>query len=136
MSERVFVDSSAYYAYVDRSEGDRYKQALVTAERFGLEGTDLYTTNYVVAETHALILNRMHRDYAERFLDRLYASATRAIQVTETDQVRARALIHRHHDKPYTLTDAVSFVVMRRLHLKVAWSFDHHFEDMGFTRIE
>lgn len=136
MSERVFVDSSAYFAFVDRSEGDRHRQALVTAGRLGREEAELYTTNYVVAEAHALILNRINRDDAERFLDRLYASATRIIQATEADQTRARELIHRHHDKPYTLTDAVSFAVMRRLHLKTAWSFDHHFEDMGFTRIE
>lgn len=136
MSDRVYFDTSAFFAAADPSEGDRHKLAAATALRLSREGAELHTSNYVVAEAHALIVNRANRDAAERFLDRLYASATRIIQATEADQTRARELIHRHHDKPYTLSDAVSFAVMRRLHLKTAWSFDHHFEDMGCTRIE
>ncbi|HEX6798001.1 MAG TPA: PIN domain-containing protein [Ktedonobacterales bacterium] len=130
------MDTSAYYTLAAPTERERHRQAQAAVQRFGRVEPEFYTTNYVVAETHALILNRLNRDLAERFLDRLYASATRIIQASEADQTRARALIHRHQDKPYTLTDAVSFAVMRRLHLKTAWSFDHHFEDMGFTRIE
>lgn len=136
MSERIFVDTSAWYALTDPSEREHHQRARATMQRLVDEGAELYTTNYVVAETHALVLNRMNRDIAEQVLNRLYASAIRIVRATEGDETRARDLIHHHRDKPYTLADAVSFAVMQRLHLKTSWTLDSHFAEMGFRRIE
>jgi predicted nucleic acid-binding protein len=89
----------------------------------------------VLIELHGLILNRIDRDTAERVLDALYASATRIIRATERDETRARQIIHRHHDKNYSLIDAISFAVMQRLHLRQVWTYDHHFAQFGFTSV-
>jgi len=131
MSERVFIDTSAYYSFVDANDTN-HAQAMATLERFGQTGAELYTTNFVVAETHALILNRLNRDAAERVLVLLYAGGFRVLRATEGDETRARALIHHHRDKEYSLVDAISFVVMQRLHIHLAWSYDQHFASYGF----
>ncbi len=66
MSERVFVDTSAYYALTDRSDAN-HASAVAKAQQFSLEGVDLFTSNYVVAETHTLILNRRGTISPSRF---------------------------------------------------------------------
>lgn len=109
--------------------------AVATAQRLAREGCDLITTNFVAAETHTLILNRLGRDLAERVLDRLYASSTRILRVTERDETHAREIIHLNQDKGYSLVDAISFAVMERLHLRHAWTYDHHFTQFGVSRV-
>lgn len=130
MSGRIFVDSSAYFAFTDPRD-DNHAAAFAAAQRLAQDDSDLYTTNYVAAETHGLMVNRLDRDSAERFLDRLYAGSTHVVRATEGDERRARQIIHQHRDKEYSLVDAISFAVIERLHLRQAWSYDQHFSQYG-----
>lgn len=134
MSDRIFVDSAAYYALTDTHDGN-HALAVATAQQLVRDGADLYTTNFVVAETHTLILNRLGRDVAERVLDRVHASSTRIVRVTERDETRAREIIHQSQDKEYSLVDAISFAVMERLHIRRAWTYDHHFSQFGWAHV-
>lgn len=133
MSERVFVDTSAYYALVDRSDM-RHESAVATAYHLSKNGADLFTSNFVVVETHTLILNRLGRDSAAQALERVYASTTRIIRATEADERRGREIVVQQRDKDYSLVDTVSFAIMERLHLRLAWTYDHHFHQFGFTQ--
>ncbi len=133
MSERVFVDTSSYYALVDQSDA-MHKSAVATAHRLSKNGADLFTSNFVVVETHTLILNRLGRDSATQALARIYASTTRIIRATEADERRGREIVVQQRDKDYSLVDAISFAVMERLHLRLAWTYDHHFHQFGFTQ--
>jgi uncharacterized protein len=133
MSGRVFVDASGYYAFIDRDEAD-HTGALRTFQRLTSDQAELYTTTFVVAEIHALIVNRIHRDLAERVLDGLYASSIRIIRSTERDETRAREIIHQQRDKAYSYTDTISFAVIERLHVRHAWTYDHHFNQYGFIQ--
>lgn len=132
MSDRVFVDTSAYFAFLDVSERE-HAIAIATSRRLSGEGAELYTTNFVVAELHALIISRINRTVAQNFIDRLYAGATHVVRATEGDETRAREIIHRHQDKEYSMVDAISFAVMERLHIRLAWSYDQHFAQFGFA---
>jgi len=132
--ERVFVDSSAYYAYTDTDDAN-HAAALSLARRLAADQADFYTSNFVVAETHGLLVNRLDRDAAERVLERLYASTTRIVRATQADETRAREIIRQYTDKNYSLIDAISFAVMQRLHLRQVWTYVHHFAQFGFTAV-
>lgn len=134
MSARTFADSSAYFALTDPRD-DNHAAAVAVAQRLAREISDLYTTNYVAAETHGLIVNRLDRDSAELFLDRLYAGSTHLVRATEGDERQTREIIHQFRDKEYSLVDAISFAVMERLHLHQAWSYDQHFNQYGFVPV-
>ena len=134
MSERIFVDSSAYYALTDVRD-QNHAAAVITVWRLAREGNELHTSNFVLAETHGLILNRLNRDIAERVLDETCAGATKIIRLLERDETQAREIIHQNKDKEYSLVDASSFALMQRLHIRVAWTYDQHFEQFGFRRI-
>lgn len=94
----------------------------------------MYTTNFVVAEMHGLLLNRLDRDTAQRTLDRIYAGSLRIVRATEHDETCAREIIRQSQDKEYSLVDAISFAVMERLHIRHAWTYDHHFRQYGFLQ--
>jgi predicted nucleic acid-binding protein len=60
------------------------------------------------------------------------------VQVIHVDQDLFRAaleFLRRRADKRFSLTDCVSFVVMDRLGIREALSFDAHFEQAGFVRL-
>jgi predicted nucleic acid-binding protein len=47
---------------------------------------------------------------------------------------RGLDLLRARPDKRYSLTDCVSFVVMRERGISTAFAFDRHFEQEGFVR--
>jgi predicted nucleic acid-binding protein len=55
------------------------------------------------------------------------------VRVTEADEERALALIGRYRDKDFTITDATSFVVMERLSIATAFTFDDDFRQYGLA---
>ena len=90
----------------------------------------------VIAGAHTLLVTRLSRDVAAAVLERIYASNTQVVRATEADERRAREIIWQYSDKDFSLIDAISFVVMRHLHLRRAWTYDQHFAQaqFGFTQ--
>jgi predicted nucleic acid-binding protein len=126
----ILVDASVFYARI--AEDDEHH---LEADAFFRTREPRLTTTAVVYETHALML-RISRvpasaHAARRFLEEIDAGLARVIHVTTDDHRRAVALVGRHQDKSYSLCDAVSFVVMDRLRIKRAASFDRHFRQYG-----
>lgn len=132
---RVLIDTSGYYALADTSASDH---AIATAirDRLITERSRLFTTNFVLAETHALLLARLGRDVAATVLTEIDASTTTVVRVSLRDERRAREIIAAYTDKDFSLTDAISFAVMERLHISHAFGFDRHFNQYGFTLVE
>ena len=130
---RVFVDTSAYFAAVNRHDAGHesaatYMQGLVDARR------RLVTTNFVLAELHALLLTRLDRRVAARVLAEVDASAlTTVVRVAARDERRAREIISGYTDKDFSLTDATSFAVMERLHIGQAFTLDRNFLQFGWA---
>ena len=96
----------------------------------------LLTSNFVIAETHALLLTRVSHDTATRFLNAIFTGATRIIRVREADETTTRDVIRHQVDKEYSYADATSFAIMSRLHIHDAFSLDQHFAQFGFTLVQ
>ena len=128
---RLFVDTSAYFALYS-ADDELHKRAVATAITAHLR---LFTTNFIVAESHALFLRRVGRDAGALFLNEIDRSSTVVERVSVGDELRAREIIFSHADKTYTLTDATSFAVMERLGIATAFTFDRHFAQYGFAML-
>lgn len=129
---RAFVDTGGFYALI--SENDvRHDAALAVFRQANSERWTLVTTNVVVIETYALLLNRTGegRPKAIQFLDHLKASGLQIERVTEDDEDKAIALVRGHADKTYSLCDALGFVVCERLGITDAVACDHDFRSYG-----
>lgn len=131
-SGTVFADTSGLYALAVRRD-QRYEAAQELQRAFIASGTQLLTTNFVLAELHALMLTRVGAMEANQLLAAIDQSRTLFIRADEGDESRARAVIQRYGDHGYSLTDAISFAVMDRLGLRRAFTFADHFARYGIT---
>ena len=95
----------------------------------------LLTTSFVLAETHALLLNRLNQQIATRFLRDMERSSITLIWVTPRDVERAKAIIYQYTDKDFSFADAISFTVMERLGIRLAFTFDRDFAQYGLTAL-
>lgn len=126
---RILVDTSALYALMDRSDSN-HRQAQQALSFIKGENAQVFITNFIKAETHALLLSRLGADLARRWL---LGNRWPVERATERDEDLADEIIARHRDKAYSYVDCVSFALMERLHVRHAFAFDVHFRQYGFT---
>ena len=135
MARLTFVDSGAWIAVTDLRD-QYHSDATLTYRRLLGKAEIMVTTNLVIAESYNAIRRTMGHATAIRFLQSVRPSRwlRRIASFTEIED-RAEATLIRYADQAFSLTDAVSFAVMRDLGVQVAFAFDHHFSTAGFTML-
>jgi predicted nucleic acid-binding protein len=128
---RVFIDSSAYLALLDEKD-EHHSEAAGTLIRLAEVRYCAFTTNTILAETYSLVLSVLGRTQALRFLREARESHTVVVRVRAQDEERAARILNQYDDKNFSLVDAISFAVMERLAIRLAFTFDHHFAQYGF----
>ncbi len=96
----------------------------------------ILTTDYVIDEALTLLSARGRRTSAIVFGMRIFGGAQGRIEyLTERDVRDAWEVFRRFHDKDWSFTDCTSYVVMQRLNITTAFSFDHHFTQFGTVAV-
>src|SRR2546423_852529 len=119
---RALIDTSAYYALADPADANHRAAAAILSALAGSHAR-LFTTNFILAEIHALLLARRGRDVALRVLQEIDRSAAVVVRAGAGDERNARSILERYQDKDFSLADAVSFAVMERLRIRHAFTF-------------
>ena len=129
MSNRAFLDASFWIAYRDEREDFHPEAKRILSEVFR-QRTRILTTFPVLCEIHAQFCRspKKRRLVLEDFRDNPVVGIE---EVTPQDQQDAFEVLRRQADKSYSLCDATSFVVMRRMGLKQVLSLDGHFRQFG-----
>jgi predicted nucleic acid-binding protein len=127
------VDTGAWVALADQD--DQYHARAAAAYPSLLrDHRRLVTTNLVVAETYIILRLALGHAPAMAFLGNLKASARiERVYATPDLEAEAEAILNRYRDQDFSLTDAVSFALMRRRDLATAFAFDRHFATAGFV---
>ena len=131
MIER-FADSFVFLAMLNRQ--DRKHLAAVAALNNNRE--PLVTTTWVMTElADGLCAARTRAAFVA--LESQLISSPRFTIVPATNALYdgGLALYRQRPDKDWSLTDCVSFVVMRDRGIAEALTGDHHFEQAGFTAL-
>lgn len=129
----VFLDTGYLIALEDADDGNH---PAAIEHREGLrEMPYLTTTSYIVDEVVTFFNVRGQHDKAVELGQMLLSSpSVRMIHVSEDLLGRGLDLLQRRPDKRYSLTDCISFIVMRDLEIMTAFAFDKHFKQEGFLR--
>jgi uncharacterized protein len=128
----VFADAFYFVARLNRR--DQHHRRVVAFSR-DLRAR-LLTTDWVLMEVaDALAKSECRGRIRELMLHLRQAPGCEVLPAARETLDRALDLFHRHADKEWTLTDCVSFVVMRDRGLSAALTQDHHFEQAGFTAL-
>lgn len=131
----VLLDTSAVFAAA-RPRSDRHAEAS-TAYRTLLRGSErLVMTDLIVTELHALSIARVHPAFGLDLVDRLLASTRIEIVSAGMARIHAAAdLLEQRPGRAYSLTDAVSFVLMGELAIGRAFTLDADFAAEGFELV-
>jgi uncharacterized protein len=124
---QILVDTSAVYALID-ADDTYHRKAVAILRSLPRRGLTPLLTNFIVAESHALLLSRLGAEIARRWLlGHVWPIET----VNPKDEEKAKEIIRRYSDKTFSYTDTTSFAVMERLDLRAAFGFDPHFTQYG-----
>ena len=130
---RVFIDTSAFYALLDRDDESHRKAKNSWADLLKNDDT-LVTNNYVLVETFALIQHRLSMDAVRGFQNDILPLVNIEFVVPELHRSGVSALLSASR-RNLSLVDCVSFEMMRTLEIKMAFAFDPHFKEQGFNTL-
>ena len=135
---QIFVDTSAWAAITD-SKDTNHLAAVKFMQQIDRK-SQLVITDYILDETYTLLLINVGHGPTVRFKQKLDILRQRGILmvywVTESVMAQTWSVFERFNvDKHWSFTDCVSHVVMRELGITEVFTFDHHFTQMGFTRL-
>jgi predicted nucleic acid-binding protein len=125
----VFVDASYWIAVRGRKE-PRHERAVASLKEMASAKRAFVSTHFVFAEVHATF-SRNYNLRQQVTFDFFHTAVFRVEFLEPDDYTEALTLLAKHRDKDYSYCDALSFVLMRRLGLKEALSFDGHFQQIG-----
>jgi predicted nucleic acid-binding protein len=125
------VDTSAFIALA-REDDPNHQRAAAIWQSLGRRREDVFTTNYVIVETVALVHHRYGVSAVRDFV-RGIALAVDIEWVAESEHLQAIQLLLGGGRRGPSIVDLVSFLVMQRKRIKEAFAFDQHFTDQGFA---
>lgn len=129
MTGHVFLDASFWIAYRDERQTLHREAKRILSEVFRRR-MKMVTTLPVLCEAHAHF-SRSAKKKRMILQDFENNPLVHIEEVTHSDQQQAFEILNSQSDKSYSLCDALSFVVIRRLNLKQVLAFDDHFRQFG-----
>ena len=126
----IFVDTSGFYAILDRDDLNHARARAVWARI--LPQSKLITNNYVIVETTALMQRRIGLAALRVFVNDILPLVEVA-WVTEASHRAALDVVLTSGKKDISLVDCVSFQTMRNAGIDKVFGFDAHFRQQGFV---
>ena len=131
----VFLDTG-YLIALETSDDENHRAASRHWKTFRRKLPPLVTTSLVLSETVTFFNSRGQHAKAVEVGNMLLESPSVAlVQVDETLLQPTWEYFQKHADKSYSLTDCISFVVMKDRGISRALAFDKHFFQAGFTKL-
>ena len=131
MSE-VFVDSFYLLALLNRRDA-AHRRAVRFSETARVR---LVTTGFVLTEVADALCDRVQRQNVVHMFDTVRSDPHYVMMPASQGLLdRGFEMYRRRLDKDWSLTDCISFVVMRERGITEALTADHHFQQAGFVAL-
>jgi predicted nucleic acid-binding protein len=131
----IFLDTG-YIIALEAADDQYHEMALRHWRDLKKTFPKLVTTTYVFDEIVTFFNTRNQHSKAVELGNRLINSpSVRLIHIVEMLFDEAWQYFIQHEDKSYSLTDCLSFIVMKRFEIQTALTFDRHFVQAGFQKM-
>ncbi len=127
---RAFIDTSAFYALLDRDDANHRKAKDVWTNLLKNENAFI-TSNYILVEIFSLIQHRLGIEAVRGFQNDILPLVNIEFVAPELHRSGVSALLSASR-RNLSLVDCVSFEMMRTLEIRTAFAFDPHFKEQGF----
>lgn len=132
---KLFLDTG-YLIALEASDDQYHQQALAYWQDLSRALPQPVTTSYVFDEVVTFFNSRnRHAKALEIGKLLLESPSVKLVYIDESLFHEVWRYSIQHSDKSYSLTDCASFVVMKRLRIRTALTFDQHFVQAGFDRV-
>ncbi len=126
----IIIDTSGLYALIDRND-PHHASAAAFFKRYARERT-LLLSNHVFDEVMTLAKVRLGQHVAVQLGLRLRnSSLIERVTFTELDEQRTWQIFTRYADKDWSYTDCACLALAQARGAGEAFTFDHHFRQMG-----
>ena len=128
----IFLDTGPLLAR--RLPRDSYhERALLGWDRWAKTNERLVTSNFVLGELSSLLSRHAGMTSAiDYWHDLLEAPRLDIIRADSGEELLAMGLMEKIGDPDISFTDYLSFAIMRKRHIRQAFTFDRHFAKAGF----
>ena len=127
----AYVDTAAFIAFMDRSDGHHS----IFASLFS-DPPPLTTSALVIAEGHGWFLRRYDQRRAVEFLAFLRTLPALTVVPFDAEQLEEVGhLVSRFKDQPLTLADAHGLAIMKIRGIRICWSTDYHLTLTGIPLV-
>jgi predicted nucleic acid-binding protein len=128
----IFVDSGAWFASVVPTDPDH----AAAAEWLAQNRHPLVTTDYILDETLTLLRVRGQNQKALALGDALLTERIASLHFFSRVEIQeAWGTFSQFLDKEWSFTDCASRVIMQKLWIATAFSFDQHFRQFGTVAV-
>jgi predicted nucleic acid-binding protein len=127
----VFADTSGFFALMARNDY-MHVRAKENFNYFAKERARLLTSSFVLVETIALLQRRIGLEPVHEF----NAKILPLLEVVWIDKQwywKGIQRVFSHGNRSLSLVDCISFEIMESREISIAFTFDKHFSDCGFT---
>lgn len=130
---RIFLDTSGLIALSDNKDKN-HNRAKAYLEEQVQKGARFVLGRNILAEYIDGVTKRIGKEKAIEELDKILNSKLLVIEsISEADWDKAIKYFRKYKDQQIDLTDCSSFVIMEKLDMNTALTFDNDFETHGFT---
>jgi predicted nucleic acid-binding protein len=127
----IFVDTGAWFAVSVPDDPDHV--AAISFMRSNRER--LISTDYIYDELLTLFRARGHVDRAKHWMEQVRLGRCDVIRLSDLDIELATNVFFDFSDKEWSFTDCTSYVLMERIGITKAFSFDDHFRQFGTVTV-
>ncbi len=130
---KPFFTDTSYLLVLELKNDQNHEAALNHWQNLMQSPFILVTTSYIFDEIVTYLNSRNYHQKAAEVGENLLLSPTiELIHIDETLFFEGWIMFQQHQDKRYSLTDCISFIVMKQKDLDTALTFDRHFGQAGF----
>jgi len=124
----IFIDASFYLSLLN-SKDNNHKQALKIGKKY--ENESYITSQAVLGEVLTVGSQRYDKPTTIKFIETIIKSQTKIVLEKQEIVDNGLKIFKKARSKNISWVDCYSFAIMKKLKIKIALSFDKHFQQFN-----